>query len=66
MVIKIRKNTDKYALLFRKKIERWLCCHFRNCRHSQTPKGCHIKAVDVNARNSNRKKSRCGHIVAAA
>ncbi len=39
MDIKIRKNTDKYALLFRKKIERWIGCHFRNCRHSQTPKG---------------------------
>ena len=25
MDIKIRKNTDKYALLFRKKIERWTC-----------------------------------------
>jgi len=24
MDIKIRKNTDKYALLFRKKIERWI------------------------------------------
>jgi len=26
MYIKIRKNTDKYALLFRKKIERWIGC----------------------------------------